>query len=136
MASAIGNQGRFIQADEPLRWNGLAFATQSELRFAEALERAGLFFAPAIGCRVSDEGGSRRTREADFLIVHRGVPVVVELDGRPHDGRAADDYARDRAFKRAGIWLIERFRSVEALKDPDRLVRMIRSMARSYRRSA
>jgi very-short-patch-repair endonuclease len=82
------------------------------------------------------DGGERRTRELDFLVVENGVPLVLELDGWPHNGRAAEDHLRDRGLKRSGIWLVERFPSSEALKDPEKIVRTVRGMMRSYRKSA
>jgi hypothetical protein len=129
------NQGRFVRPDGALHWAQMTFSTQSELALARALDRAGLFFAPLPACRVTYEGGERKTRELDFLLIDHGVPAVVELDGCAHEGRAADDHRRDRALKRAGIYLIERFPSVEALKSPEEIVRVMRGMIRHYRQT-
>jgi hypothetical protein len=114
----------------------MIFSTESELRFAQALDAAGLFFAPLALCRITGDDGSRQTREVDFLVVHRGVPAVVEIDGRPHEGRAAEDHRRDRAIKRSGIWLVERFPSVDVLRDAPLAVRTLRGMLRHYQRTA
>ena len=130
------NQGRFVRPTKRIEWNGLVFSTESELQLAQALDRANLFFLPATSCRITAEPGIRETRELDFMIVHRGIPIVVELDGRPHEGRAAEDHRRDRGIKRSGIWLIERFASVEALQDPERIVRTIKGMVGFYRKTA
>jgi hypothetical protein len=130
------NQGRAIRGREPILWKGMVFATGSEVRFARALDAAGLFFAPLPLCRVTVDGGNRQTREVDFLVVHRGVPAVVEIDGRPHEGRAAEDHRRDRAVKRSGIWLIERFASVDVMRDAPEAVRTLQGMLRHYQRTA
>ena len=134
--SAPLNQGRFVRPESVRTWNQLHFSTQSELRFAQALDQARVFFAPLAGCRVTEEDGVRRTRELDFLVVDNGVVAVVELDGAPHNGRAADDHRRDRAIKRSGIWLVERFNSAEVLRDPESVVRRVRRMMRFYKRTA
>jgi very-short-patch-repair endonuclease len=60
----------------------------------------------------------------------------VEIDGRPHEGRAAEDHKRDRAVKRSGIWLVERFASVDVLRDAPDAVRTLQGMLRHYRRTA
>jgi very-short-patch-repair endonuclease len=85
--------------------------------------------------RVNGDHG-RRTRETDFLVITGGVPGILELDGAPHDGRAADDHAKDRASKRAGIWVVERVPSAEALRAPDRVVERFLGMLRAYGRRA
>lgn len=130
------NQGCFVRPNQPLRWQSLTFGTRSELLFAQALDRAGVFFCPLAACRVSVARGVRKTRELDFLIVHRGTTAVVELDGAPHNGRAADDHRRDRAIKRAGIWLIERIPSAEVVANPDEAVRGVLRMMLYYRKTA
>ncbi|MGQ0524030.1 MAG: DUF559 domain-containing protein [Betaproteobacteria bacterium] len=132
---ATTNQARFI-SNKGLTWQGLTFGTASELALAQSLDEAGIFFAPLCACRVTGDGGDRATRELDFLVVQRGVPIVIELDGAPHNGRAAEDHRRDRAIKRSGIWLVERFHSVEALQDPKRVVRTIEGIVEHYRKTA
>ncbi|MBA3889365.1 MAG: DUF559 domain-containing protein [Gemmatimonadaceae bacterium] len=133
---AAPNQGSFVREERLLRWQSLSFGTQSELTFAQALDRAGVFFMPLSACRVTFAPGVRKTSELDFLIVHRGVTAVVELDGAPHNGRAADDHRRDRAIKRSGIWLVERVSSAEVLSNPDGVVRDLLRMMIYFRKTA
>lgn len=134
--SGPGNQGRFVRAAHELRWEGLRFATASELAIAREFDALGVFFLPCAACRVTVDDGGRRTRELDFFVVYRGVPAVLELDGAPHNGRAADDHARDRAIKRAGVWIVDRVSSAEALQDPKAVVKRFLRMLRHYRRTA
>ena len=135
VACAPTNQGVAIRC-APLMWNGLRFATESERQVAKALDDAGVFFAPLPLIRATGESGVRVTQEIDFLIIQDGIAGVLQLDGFPHNGRAADDHRRDRALKRAGLWVIERVNSVEALRDPQSIVRHFRGMIRHYRRTA
>jgi hypothetical protein len=130
------NQGRFVRSHSIIQWHGLRFATSSELAVAKAFDAAGAFYLPCAACRLSCDNGDRETRELDFFVVHRGVPGVLELDGSPHVGRAADDYTRDRAIKRAGVWIVERVPSSEALRDPVGVARRFLNMLNHYRRTA
>lgn len=134
--SVASNQGIFVRSATGPTWQGLRFATESERQLALALDAARMFFVPVTGCRLTMDGGVRRTRELDFLVVHDGVPAVIELDGAPHAGRAAEDHERDRAIKRSGIWLVERFPSALALKDPVAIVQTLRGMINHLRRTA
>lgn len=134
----LTNQGSFVRSERRLtdpRLFGFAFTTQSELAVAHALERRRLWWTALIPVRLNDDEG-RRTRELDFLVITRGVPGILELDGHVHNGRATDDHAKDRASKRAGIWVVERVPSMDALRDPDLVVRRFLSMLRAYARQA
>ena len=75
---------------------GFTFSTQSELLVAQALERRRVWWTGLVPARVNDDTGRRRTRELDFLVIAGGIPGILELDGWPHDGRAAEDRAEDR----------------------------------------
>ena len=118
-------------------WQGLRYRTKSEVAIARELDAAGVVFFPQCACRITGANGRRETREPDFLIVHRGISAILELDGAPHDGRAADDHRRDRLFKlRGGIWIIERVPSQYALQHPRRVVRGFIRLIETYRHSA
>jgi hypothetical protein len=94
-----GNQGHFVPEGEGFTWRGLRFRTQSEVVIAQELEAAKLVFWPLCACRITGVRGKRETRELDFLVIHGGVAAILELDGGPHNGRAADDHRRDRLFE-------------------------------------
>lgn len=132
-----GNQGHFVPPGEEFIWQGLIFRTKSELAVAKSLDAAGVTFFPCCACRITDAKGGRVKREPDFLVIHRGIAAILELDGRPHGGRAAYDHTRDRIFKRrAGIWIIERVPSQFALEYPDQVVRGFLELIDAYRESA
>lgn len=131
------NQGHFVPAGEGYVWQGLRFRTQSEVAIARELDAARLTFWPGSACRITGAGGRRETREPDFLIIHQGIVAMLELDGKPHEGRAADDHRRDRLFElRAGIWVIERVSSQYALHQPRRVVRGLLKLIDQYQKSA
>jgi len=118
-------------------WQGLRFRTKSEVAIARELDAARVLFFPQCACRITGAKGKRETREPDFLIIHRGISAILELDGAPHAGRAADDHRRDRLFKlRGGIWIIERVPSQYALQHPRQVVRGLIKLIETYRHSA
>jgi hypothetical protein len=132
-----GNQGHFVPKGEGFTWRGLRFRTQSEVAIAQELEAAKVVFFPGCACRITGVRGKRETREPDFLVIHKGIAAILELDGGPHDGRAADDHRRDRLFKyHAGIWVIERVPSQYALHQPHEVVQTLLKLIDRYRASA
>jgi uncharacterized protein YjbI with pentapeptide repeats len=111
------NQG----INAPQQWNGFNFRSRTEIKIAEALDRAGVLFYPNSKARLSKAEG-RVNRESDFLVFHAGKFGILEVDGRPYHQTAADDHERDRLFKRHGIRVIERFDATRCWNDPDRVV--------------
>jgi len=134
MAGDGNNQGRFVRREQAMHWEGLRFSTASELAIARALDAAGVVFFPLAVYRITERDGTRVTRECDFLVIYNGVTGILELGGWPHDGRAADDHRRDRLLKfHAGVWVIERVASYEALKNPERIVRGLLAQMERFR---
>jgi hypothetical protein len=132
-----GNQGHFVPPGQGFVWQGLRFRTKSEVAVARELDAAKLLFFPQCACRITGANGKRETREPDFLVIHRGIVAILELDGGPHNGRAADDHRRDRLFElRGGIWVIERVSSQFALLHPRKVVRGVLRLIETYRESA
>ncbi len=78
--SKISNQGR-VRSDNvaPLSCDGLLFRSQPEIHFYRAHKSLGVSFAPL---PVFVRGGQNYSRiEPDFVIVHNGLLMVVEVDG-------------------------------------------------------
>ncbi len=78
--SKVSNQER-VRSDNvaPLSCDGLLFRSQPEIHFYRALKSLGVSFAPL---PVFVRGGESYSRiEPDFLIVHNGLLMVVEVDG-------------------------------------------------------
>lgn len=91
-----------ISADtcREIKWKGLTFRSQSEVKIAKMLDRAGVMFVSSCKVRLKTEHG-RQSREVDFLIFHKGQWGVLEVDG-PHHSAEADNW-RDTRFQEHGI---------------------------------
>ncbi len=128
----IDNQGTEFEADIPVKlWMNLRFRSASEVKVAEALERAGVLFLPNCRARlgVVDD---RKNREADFLVCLDGKWGILEVDGEPFHppSRAAQDHDRDRLFQSHGILIVQHFDAARCYKDPDGVVEEFLSLLR------
>lgn len=120
-------QGRALRV-----WQNLYFRSQSEIRIAEALDRAGVLFFPNCRGRLGRE--ARQNREADFLVCHNGAWGILEVDGEPFHppSRTVQDHARDRAFREHGVRIVEHFDATECYERSDEVVaRFLRLLAGS-----
>ena len=133
IARGIGVHNQAAQGKALRVWKNLYFRSQSEIRFAEALDRAGvLFFANCRGRLGS--AASRENKEADFLTCHDGKWGILEVDGEPFHPptRTVQDHARDRAFREHGIRLVEHFDATECYEKADEVVsRFLRLLERT-----
>jgi hypothetical protein len=111
------NQG----INAPYQWNGFYFRSRTEIRIAEALDRAGVLFYPNSKARLN-KAEARVNMESDFLVFKAGRFGILEVDGREWHQTAADDHERDRLFKRHGIRVIERFDAARCWNEPDEVV--------------
>jgi Protein of unknown function (DUF559) len=112
-----------------VEWGGLYLRSEAERRIAESLDKQGiLFFANARG-RVSLDGamisiGELNGRvEVDFLVLHQGKSLILEVDGKHHNeqSQTVRDYARDRVLLKSGVPTI-RFVGRDCLDRPDAVV--------------
>jgi hypothetical protein len=115
-------------------WNNLRFRSESEVKIAEALDRAGVLFLPNCKARLNTPEG-RRNREADFIICHNGRWGMLEVDGEPYHTplRTVEDHTRDRYFKEHGMPLVEHFDATECYKKPDDLVKRFLKLLENMR---
>ncbi|HIF9258510.1 TPA: hypothetical protein ACX6RA_001554 [Photobacterium damselae] len=101
--SKITNQGR-VRSDNvaPLSTDGLLFRSQPEIHFYRALKSEGVSFSPL---PVFIRGGQTYSRiEPDFVIVHNGITMVVEIDGDTvHQETPAEAQARIRTLQHEGV---------------------------------
>lgn len=117
----VDNQAVGFKASKT--YEGLRFRSESEVRIAQALDRAGAMYLPNCKARVGSRE-RRRNSEADFLICAHGRWGIIEVDGgqwHPPQ-RAAQDHERDRPFKRHGVAVVERFDAGECFERPDAVV--------------
>ncbi len=119
-----------------IEWQNLSFSSVSEVKIAQALERAGvLFFPNCIGRLTTNQG--RRNRECDFLICDEGYWGILEVDGEPYHPapRAAEDHKRDGFFLDHGVW-VHRFDANECFNYPDDVVQRFLQRLKRLQRSA
>lgn len=103
-------------------YEGLRFRSESEVRIAQALDRAGVMYVPNCRARIGSVG-QRRNCEADFLIMLDGRWGVLEVDGEQwHAGLASRDHERDRPFHFHGAHKVQRFDAGECFENPDGVV--------------
>jgi hypothetical protein len=104
-------------------WANLRFRSESEVRIAQALDKAGVLFLPNCKARLGITS-SRLNREADFLVCVEGKWGILEVDGEPFHppSRTAQDHERDRLFRDHGIRLIEHLDATECYQKSDEVV--------------
>jgi hypothetical protein len=99
----ISNQGR-VRSDNvaPLTADGLLFRSQPEIHLYRAFKAIGVSFAPL---PVFIRGGAAYSRiEPDFVIVHKGITMVVEVDGDTvHQETPAEAHARTTMLLHEGV---------------------------------
>jgi hypothetical protein len=107
----------------PKNWRNLRFRSESEVRIAQALDRADVLFLPNCLARLG-LGDDRKNREADFLVCASGKWGILEVDGEPFHppSRTVHDHERDRLFKDHGIRVVEHFDASECFERPDEVV--------------
>ncbi len=101
-----------------IKWKGLTFRSQSEVKIAKALDHAGVLFLSSCKARLKTEHG-RQSREIDFLIFHKGRWGILEVDG-PHHSPDADTW-RDTRFREHGI-PVYRFNANQCYQQPKQVV--------------
>lgn len=103
-------------------WKGLELRSISELKIAQALDRAGVLFIASSRARftTSENGSGRDNREVDFLICHNGRWGVLEVDGPYHSND--HDKWRDDRFRAHGLEIIARYPSDRCHNDPGGVV--------------
>ncbi|HEU5378133.1 MAG TPA: hypothetical protein VFV38_22140 [Ktedonobacteraceae bacterium] len=104
-------------------WNNLRFRSASEVRIADALDRAGVFFLPNCKGRLGLLG-KRENKEPDFLVCLNGKWGILEVDGEPFHppSRTVEDHERDRLFKQHGIRVVEHYDANRCYEHPEEVV--------------
>jgi hypothetical protein len=93
---------------EPIIYNEIKFASQSEIRIAQELEAKGVLFFP-LPLAVRHETGNiyQDHREVDFLVCLDGTFGILEISF--HEGRYEKDKEKDAWFKKSGILCVEHY---------------------------
>lgn len=115
---AADNQA--VDAANVKTWSNLRFRSESEIRIAQALDRASVLYFANCKARLGPPG-QRVNREPDFLVCADGKWGILEVDGEPFHpaSRAAEDHERDRLFRQYGIRLVEHFDARRCYDTPD-----------------
>ena len=98
---------------------------------AQALHRQGLtFFANSQGMTsltglpvTAEAHGMVERVEVDFLVLHRGACLALEIDGRQHQEQtvAFRDFAKERVLLKAGLPTV-RFPAEDCRRSPELVV--------------
>lgn len=120
----VDNQGLQYSPDHQVFvWKGLRFRSKTEIRIAEALDRAGVLYFPNCVARLNTSTG-RRNLEADFLICYEGKWGILEVDGIYHTPtRRVEEQERERFFRHHQVLIVERFDAERCYSQPDNVVR-------------
>lgn len=123
-------------AESPRLWQGFRFRSATEIKIAEALDRAGVLFFPLPKARIALEHGHTNV-EPDFVVCQEGRWGILEVDGEPFHPRerSAIEHSRDRLFRRHGVVCVERFDAKKCYGQPDKTVEeFLLLMVKAYRR--
>lgn len=124
----VDNQAIPFKATKTYR--GLRFRSESEVRVAQALDRAHVMYLPNCRGRVGGRDDTRTNVEADFIVFADGAWGVLEVDGSEWHTNAAKDHRRDRPLKYHGAAVVERFDAGECFENPDGVVRQFLALLR------
>lgn len=116
LVSDIAGDGRPLH-----KWNELRYASASEIRIAQELEkRKVLFFPLAVGVRAETGKNWQDHREVDFLICENGAWGILEVAYHPN--RYEQDAEKDLWFKRSGILCIQHFTAERCYNESAKVV--------------
>jgi len=123
LGSDYRNQAAFVWSSKIVNWNELRFRSNTEVKIAIALDRAGTLFLPNCSARLGSSN-NRGNEEADFLICHQGKWGILEVDGPHHTPeRAAKDHEKVSRFQNHGIRFVRRYDAERCYREPDGVVK-------------
>lgn len=130
----INNQGR-VRSDNiaARQHDGLLFRSPPEINLYDALKAKGVYLAPL---PVFLRGGQTYQRlEPDFVLISKGVIMVVEIDGATvHRESPAEAHARTQGLLQNGV-RVERVTATECAtrQDADRCAAKLIAALEGYR---
>jgi hypothetical protein len=112
LVSDIASDGRPLH-----KWNELRYASASEVRIAQELERRKVLFFPlAVAVRAETGKNWQDHREVDFLVYENGVWGILEVAYHPN--RYEQDSEKDLWFKRSGVLCVQHFTAERCYNEP------------------
>jgi hypothetical protein len=110
----------------------MKFASASEIRIAQELERLKVLFFPLpLAVRAETGNFYEDHREVDFLICHQGKWGILEVSYHPD--RFEKDKEKDAWFKRSGILCIEHYSAEKCYQTPNAVVEEFLSILMQYK---
>ena len=100
----------------------MCFRSESEVKIAAALDRAGVLFFPNSNARLTAPAG-RQNLKPDFLICSDGkwgILQVERLDEESNRETKAEDIG---LFQACGIPVVRYYEATRCLEEPDKVVR-------------
>jgi uncharacterized protein YjbI with pentapeptide repeats len=129
---SASNQGVLFNPDWQIQtWEGMRFRSKAEVKIAQALDQALVFFLPNCLTRLNNpqKRGGRGNLEPDFLVCYYGKWGILEVDGPFHTpDRRVKEQERERLFKMHGIRVVERFDAARCETQPDEVVKQFLSI--------
>lgn len=106
----------------PLVYNEMKFASQSEIRIAQELEKQKVLFFPLpLGVRYETGNNYKDHREADFLICLDGKWGILEVSYHPN--RFEQDNEKDTWFKKSGILCVQHYTAEKCYNESQEVVK-------------
>ena len=123
IARGKGVHNQAVQTAGARVWMNLRYRSQSEIKIAQALDQAGVFFLPNCMGRLG-QPFERKNREADFIVCQESKWGILEVDGEPFHppSRTVQDHERDRLFRAHGIRVVEHFDASRCYQNPHEVV--------------
>jgi len=111
----------------------MKFASQSEIRIAQELERHKVLFFPLPLAVRADSGNLFEDhREVDFIVCQDGIWGILEV--AYHPDRYEQDKQKDLWFKRSGILCIEHYTAERCYNESGAVVSEFLGILAKYKR--
>lgn len=115
----------------PHTWNELRYASSSEIRIAQELERRKVLFFPlAVAVRAETGESWRDHREVDFLVCNNGTWGILEVSYHPD--RFERDAEKDVWFKQSGILCIQHCSAERCYRDSEGVISEFLSILKQF----
>lgn len=139
MGSNITNQANITEKvfrrddKQPIVYNEMKFASQSEIRIAQEFEKRGVLFFP-LPLAVRKETGKTFLdhRECDFLVCDNGVWGILEVSYHPD--RFEKDAEKDTWFKKSGILCVQHYSAERCYNHSSAVVDEFQEILSKHRR--
>lgn len=139
LGEGVSNQGEVTEllfakeGKTPYVYNEIKFASQSEIRIAQELERTQVLFFP-LPLAVRAESGKffQDHREPDFLICENGQWGILEVSYHPD--RFEKDSEKDKWFKKSGVLCVEHYSAERCYNSSKQVVDEFLSILAKHRK--